>query len=381
MVRIAVVCALLALGGAVVAQPPVAPAPRAALPQWSLVVVEEVAGDEGTVDKRRVLRIGVRNGKLLPAEKVWEGDQQFLGHFGEGHRVVADRYLVTRFGGVIDLRDGKVLNDEQDGEFVAFDGAKVFYRNTNGTATAHSFDLATRKAKREAKAAEGKYAFPGVLSPDGSAAIEAGPVADELILHQVGAKPKSLGKGFGIDIGPLSSTFGPTPVLWLNAGVVLTQRGNGKLVTLDVAGKVTDLLTIKDAPKGLVSAPRLARDPSGRVVYSCGPEVYTIDVAKKTATKSEWQDLGHGFEASWARQPKVGHRLRHNGKEIGPLNCWPHTARTAPGLLAVEAQYGQEDFAQPECVGVWSVDVGKWQSVKLWPNCVVGWVKEGAMKP
>ena len=381
MVRIAVACVLFVLGVAGAAEPPVAPAPRAALPQWSLVVVEEVTGEGGTVDTRRVLRIGVRNGKLLPAEKVWEGDQRFLGHFGGHHRVVADRYFVTKFGGVIDLRDGKVLNDEQNAEFCAFDGAKVHYRHTDGGATAYSFDLATGKAKKEAKAAEGKYAFPGVLSPDGSAAIEAGPVADELILHQVGAKPKSLGKGFRIDIGPASSSFGPTPILWLNNGSVLTQRGNGKLVTLDVAGKVTELLTIKDAPKDLVSAPYLSRDPSGRVVYTCGRETYTIDVEKKTATKSEWQDLGHGFEAHRARQPKVGYRLRHNGKEIGPLNCWPHTARTAPGLLAVEAQYGQEDFAQPECVGVWSADVGEWQSVKLWPNCVVGWVKEGAVKP
>jgi hypothetical protein len=305
---------------------------------------------------------------------VWEGDQRFLSHFG-GHRVVADRYFVTKYGGVIDLRDGKVLNDEQDGEFCAFDGTKVFYRNTNGDATAHSFDLTTRKAKEEAARGAGKYAFPGVLSPDGNSAVESGPVADELMLHQVGSKPKSLGKGFRIDIGQLSSTFGPTPVLWLNNGAVLTQRGNGKLVTLDVAGKVTELLTIKDAPKDLVGSPYLFRDGSGRIVYLCGSAVYAIDMEKKTATKSEWHDLGHGFEASWERQPKFGHKLRHNGKEFAQINCWPHTARTAPGILALESQFGQDAFGQPECVAVWAVEVGEWQTIKLWPNCIVGWVK------
>jgi hypothetical protein len=200
-------------------------------------------------------------------------------------------------------------------------------------------------------------------------------VADELVLHQVGAKPRSLGKGFHIDVSDLASTFGPAPVLWLNNGTVLTQRGNGKLVTLDVAGKVTELLTIKGAPKDLVSAPHLFRDGSNRIVYGCGSEVYTIDVEKKKWAKSEWHDLGHGFEASRERQPKFGYKLRHNGKEFAQINCWPHTARTAPGILAVEAQFGQEEFGQPECVAVWTVEVGEWQTIKLWPNCIVGWVK------
>jgi hypothetical protein len=375
MARVFAACAFLALGSVVAGAPPVAPAPRPVLPQISLIVVEEVTGTEGTVDTRRILRVGVRNGKLLPAETVWEGDQQFLSHFG-GHRVVADRYFVTKYGGVIDLRDGKVLNKEQNREFCGTNGTKILYRDTNEDKVAvFSFDTATGKAKKESVGGDGKYAFPGVLSPDGMSAVESGTVADELVLHQVGAKPRSLGKGFHIDIGNLSSTFGPSPLLWLNDGLVLTQRGNGKIVTLDVAGKVTDVLTIKDAPKDLVGPPYLSRDPSGRIVYSCGPETYTLDLAKKTFAKAEWQDLGHGFEVSLERQPKFGYKLRHNGKEFGSINCHPHTAKTAPGLLALEAQYGQDEFRQPECVAVWSVDVGEWQTVKMWPNSVVGWVK------
>lgn len=30
---------------------------------------------------------------------------------------------------------------------------------------------------------------------------------------------------------------------------------------------------------------------------------------------------------------------------------------------------------EPDCVAVWSVAVGEWRTIKLWPNCVVGWVK------
>ncbi len=377
MLRLFVAGLALVFGGVAAGDgPPVAPAPRPALPQIALVVVENVTGPTGSVDTRRVLRAGVRNGKLLDAETIWEGDQRFLGHFG-GYRVVADRYLVTTFGGVIDLRNKKVLNKEENAEFVELDGTKIVYRNLNVRREdgVFSFDLATGKVKKEANLGEGKYALIGERSPDGMAAIQTGPVANELVLHQVGEKPKSLGKGFHIDIGSASSVFGPTPLLWLNAGVVLTQRGNGNLVTLDVTGKVTELLTIKDVQKNLVSAPYLFRDGSDRIVYVCGTEAYLIDVTKKTATKSEWRDLGHGFEASWERREKFGTKLRHNGKEFASVNCWPHTAKTAPGLLALEAKYGPDEFGGPECVAVWAVEVGDWQTLKLWPNSIVGWVK------
>jgi hypothetical protein len=376
MVRACAVCVLFVCGTLRAADVPTAPPPHLALPQLSLIVVENVIGPRGTVDTHRVLRVGVRNGKLHPAETIWEGDQRFLSHFGK-HRLVGDRYLVTAYGGVIDLRDRKVINKAESGDFCGVEGNKLLFRKVLGfrEAEARTFDLATHKEKKEADLCEGKYALLGVLSPDGSTAIESGPVSDELVLYQVGSKPKSLGKGFHIDISNLSSTFGPTPLLWLNTGTVLTQRGNGKLVTVDVAGKVTDLLTIKDAPKDLVSAPYLFRDGSNRIVYSCGVSHYVIDVEKKTARVSEWQDVGHGFEIAWEKQEKFGHKLRHNGKEFGSINCWPYSARTAPGLLALEARYDQEWFGQAECVAVWSVDVGEWQTIKLWPNDIVGWMK------
>lgn len=365
--------ACLLLGGMVAAD--VAPAPRPA-PRPALVLVEEVVGGSGAVDTRRVLRVGVgRDGKLLAGETIWEGDQRFLGHFG-GHRLVGDRHLVTHFGGVIDLRDKKVIHDEQNGDLLAVDGTTALFRVTNVRREegVFAFDIATGKVNKVADLGKGKFALPGVMSPDGTAAAYSGPVADELFLYQVGSERKSLGKGFHIDVSPLSSTFGPSPVAWLNNGVFLTQRGNGKLVTADVTGKVAELVTIKDAPKEVVSAPYFFRDGSNRLIYVCGGAAFAVDPDKKTAAKYEWRDLGHGFEASWAAEERL-HTFRLNGKKIGTFNAMPHTAKTAPGLLAVEARVKGDDIGPPDWVAVWTTASGEWQSLKLWPNSLVGWVK------
>src|SRR5207248_1965192 len=132
------------------------------------------------------------------------------------------------------------------------------------------------------------------------------------------------------------------------------------LVTVDLAGKVTEVVAIKDAPKELASAPGFFRDESGATVYVCGGDAYKIDVAKKTAEKYEWYDLGHGFESSWERHELFGYRLRYKGKEIGWLWCWPFWAKTAPGYLALTANYGQERQARPECVAAYSAATGEW---------------------
>jgi len=380
MFRVLVASVILLTGAVLADEPlPVAPAPRAVKPELSLVVVEELPNAEGLIHKARVLRIGFYKGKMLPAETVWEGEERFVSHLYR-HRLVNERFLVTHFGGVIDLNEKKVIHDEQNGELDRVDGSKVIYTRANrNDVDVFSFDLTTRKRNFEHKQGKGQYGLIGVLSPDGQKAIETGPIADELFLHRPGEKQKSLGKGFHINISTASSVFGPSPVLWLDDKHFLTQRGNGKLVTVDLDGKVTEVVTIKDAPKELVSAPDLFRDASNRVVYMCGQEGYSSDVAKRTWAKYEWHDLGHGFEASWERDAKFGHKLRHKGKEIGWFSCWPHDARTAPGYLALPAERGQERAFRPQCVAVWSVATGEWTALEyesLGLDPVAGWVKE-----
>ncbi len=355
---------------------PPAPPPRLVAPDQSLILVEEVPNQEGVVDTRRLVRLDFRDGIKRPPKTVWEGDQRFLGHFG-GHRLLGDRFLVTRYGGVIDLRTGKVVNSEDNGTVLAIDGTRVIYSiaNTLRPQGVFSYDTASGVLKFEHELGKGEYGLPGKHSPDGTKSIEAGSLGDDLILHTLGAKPRSLGKGFVVDLSPLASTFGPSPVFWLDESHVIAQRGNGRLFEVDLDGKQTPLMTIEDAPKALVTSPGFSRDGSGSLIYHCGPISYKLDLAARTWSASLEVDLGHGFAISRDAHEKFGHTIRYDGKEIGQFWCFPYTARATRGFLAVEAHHQQERRQQWDCVAIYSVATKKWVTIDMWPNSLVGWVK------
>src|SRR5262245_18197300 len=126
MFRVAVASVVLLTGSVIAAEPPVAPQPRPARPDLSIVVIELVPKAEGIAHTGRVGRAGVRNGRLIPSETIWEGDPRFVNSFSK-HHVVQDRFLVTNSGAVFDINQKKMINDERDGDFCRIDGTKVIY--------------------------------------------------------------------------------------------------------------------------------------------------------------------------------------------------------------------------------------------------------------
>src|SRR5687767_13815054 len=88
-----------------------APPPRAVKPDVSLIVIDSVEKDDVRVG--RVNRIGFRNGKMLPAEVLWERDERDAAAAGViGREIRANRYLVSTRGAVFDLREKKLINTE-----------------------------------------------------------------------------------------------------------------------------------------------------------------------------------------------------------------------------------------------------------------------------
>jgi hypothetical protein len=381
------VCAMLAAGAAPV--PPVpanqAPPPRAVKPDMSLVYIEWIFSDGDEPNRTRIHRLGFRNGKMLPAETVWEGEEDFLNVGFRDQTVVANRYFVTERGGVIDLREKKVINSEREASTVRVDDAKVVYwtGGQNRVEGLFAFEYATGTVTRVGNALPPKPWHDRLglyrLSPDLKKAVTWDD-GEELTLHREGDKPKSLGKGFLMQEDPKwaltrSQQFMLFPVLWLDNDRLLTQRGHGNLVLVALAGKVTEVAKIKDAPQ--FATPRLARDITGNIFYHLEGEVYRVDPEKKTAVKSEWRSLGHGFEATWKQSDKLGYKFRHNGKDIGQFRCWPELSRTVPGYLALSTTEGERTHG-PRRVAVWSEATGEWVAVHykcLSLNPLIGWIK------
>jgi hypothetical protein len=355
---------------------PVAPPPHAADPDATLLLVEEVPNKEGSVTKRRLVRIGVRDGRVRPPETVWEGDQRFFSHFG-GHQIVRDRFVVTKFGGVIDLREQKMISSEMHGNLDAVEGPLVYYwvANVLRDEGMFTFNLNTHEIHRVAKIGEGRMLLVrGQRSPDGSKSVR--PSFAELTLHE-GGKSTSLGKGFGVRMSPVSSHAPDTPVVWLGNDRVLAQVKNGELVAVDLKGKQTPVVKIPIA-KDPIRGPRLSRDPTGRIVYECGEEAFEVDVKAGTWARIEWTNLGHGFQMSQTGNPKFTHTFRHNGRDIGRVLCppdLPGRVTATAGHLAVTTSADGSGLASAMSVRVWSAASGEWTTVKLCPNCLVGWAK------
>jgi hypothetical protein len=350
------VWAVLAAGAAPVPAPP----PRAVVPDVSLIVSERVdcRDDDNCY---RLLRIGFRNGKPFPAEVVLACDQRVYRHLSGG-AIRANRYLVSRNGSAFDLREKKLINHVRDDWFVEdrvvrADDAKVMYwADDDGSERLFTFEYATGTRTKVKEPKEWMIPAHVPRSPDGTKAIYS--VRGDLVLHRDGREPKSLGTDF--------NSHGE-PVLWLDDNRVLMQREAGKLVTVNLDGAVTDVVTIKDGP---VFPCSLVRDPSGAVFltyFSGDHQYFKIDVANKTAVKADRRGLGYEFDAAWS-----GGTFRHRGRDLGRLSCWADAAVAAPGYLAVPVHTDGCDFH----IAVWSVASGEWTRFNFpWASGVLGWIK------
>lgn len=337
----------------------------------ALILVENLwSKEDGVCRERQLVRYRMKEGHLLPKEVVLRAEQGFFGHFG-GHRIVANRYFVSRFGAVIDLQTKKVLHDEILGELVAADAKRVLFRvdNVNRESGLFAFDMKTLEVSKPKDA--GAWGLPGSVAPDRRRSAFADIHGDLWIQPLAGAK-RRLARGFRARLSMFSSGGPPqAPVFWLDDGTILTQTGNGRLVTVDMTGRRTPIVDIEDVAEP-ISSPVLERDAAGRLIYRC-EECYQVDVAKRTANKTPWKALGHGFDCEIRRHKEYGSIVREHGKEIGRWFCLPSMAASMPGQLAIP-------FAKPKNMGypigvrIWDAPRRQWQTIRVSVNAVVGWV-------
>jgi hypothetical protein len=367
MNRAIVIALAAAVAASAAAQPPVAPAPRPAVGEVSLLVVSGIPEKDGGFPRvYRLIRVRFNQGVMQPPETIWEGDSFSLLEA----QLHYNRFVVSSGGGVIDVMAKKIINSDQGKRRGYVRGTRVIFQVEHEDAEKgiFAFDLVTHKVEKLSKLDDPDHDWSELhycdrISPDGRRVVLG---YDELTVHEPGRKPRPLGKGFsatGRGPGPLSMAW---PLMWLDNARILTQVRNGELVTVTLDGTRTPVVKVPATETKDELRPSLGRDWDGRVLYDCNRKTYVIDVDAKKWARCEWLGLGHGFEIDLLPDDNP-REIRYRGTPIG--RAWVH-GPTTEGYLAVEAEIQAEDGTR-----IWSASTRQWTDLKMPIYTLIGWMK------
>jgi hypothetical protein len=334
------------------------------------LLVVECEAKNGLCETQHLVRYRFRDGVQVSRDVVLaDPDTSFnLG----GNHIYQNRYVITRWGDVVDVEKKKLLHDGE-GDFVGTDGSRVIQhvdrRDVKGF---FYYDLESNRYAR--LRSPKKWALPGLLSPDQTRSISTPDFGDgEIWLHTLNKKKKLLGSKFRVGVSGSCSMPTP-PVLWLDDKRILTQRTIGEIVILHLNGRVEPLLTIPITDTS-GSVPSLDRDAQGRITYAWSGGIHTLDVENKKHLPYEWAPLGHGFELEVGLNQVYGEIARFNGQEIG--RWWSSAAITTEGFVAMI--YGEvgSNLGYPKGVKVWNSKSKEWVTIDAkWMNTIIGWITE-----
>ena len=281
------------------------------------------------------------------------------------------RYLISNWGDVVDIQKKRLLH-EGDGQYVGVEGDRVIQkverRNLHGY---FYYDLKSGKYSRWKS--PGKWALPGVLAPNQTQSVSSDPFNADVRLHLLNGTKRLLASGLTASVTGCS--FPTVPLLWLSNELVLTQRADGDLITLDLHGKVSPVLQIPFAPSEYGYSPKLYRNDAGQIIYEFVGGSYVIDVDKKQSSRidTSWIDLGGGFKSE-PNNATSGRIIRFQQKDIG--RWWLLSTRTTDGFIAVEYGDVGYTFGKPKGFKVWSAASGEWVTVDpAWLDRLIGWIE------
>jgi hypothetical protein len=348
-----------------------------------LYLVEFVRTDNKEKNADRLIRSTLKPDGSFTKDVVFTAKRGFFGDPGKA-RIIDKRYVVTEYGGVIDAKEGRALLDLQfSSELLGVEGGRFFFRVHDPSSTintkvpkkvAEKFgDWAVDLAKgTRARPAEKHWALRGTLSPNRSKAVyHAEP--GTLWLDQGTRARKQLGTDFTVTHNKhAENTFHrfAAPILWLDNDRILTQQGNGKMVTLDMQGTVTPVCEIAGVP-AVNKSPSLTRDPKNRIIYKCGRAEYVIDVVQKSAAPLEEYALGHGFVTTVETGPREFRTIYFEGRAVGAGVFVPADIRTGPEVIA---RWNLGDPGDRRYVGVLWTKLGfAWRSLDMDYCGLIGW--------
>ena len=337
------------------------------------LVVAECVPKSGLCTTQELAAYHFRNGLWASREvivKVDTGQVRF--DLGKNH-IYRNRYVITRWGDVVDIRKKAVLHDGE-GDYVAIENDRIIQHVSKIDLEGYFyFNLNTNQYRRLEQ--PGKWALPGLLSPDQTRSLET-PKGNRIWLHDLIEKKRLLGEGFTVGSSMEASFMPSPPVFWLDDWHILSQRSNGEIVLVKLNGTVTPIARIPINEENY-SEPFFFRDPAGRIIYYCSDRSFVINVEERSYEPREWVALGFGFEAEDSRNKSYGHIIRYQGKEIGRWWASVWQAQATDGYVAFEYGNVGSNLGYPKGIKVWSSANGNWTTLdKIWPVAIVGWISE-----
>ena len=343
---------------------------RAAERNYSLILAE-FGEDSGGEQTQTLVRYHFKGGVMVRKENILTTKTSELRYDLGKNRIYHDRYVITEWGDVVDLTARKMLFKSK-GELVDVDErsdsviVRVDRDNDSGI---YVFDLASHRSRRMHR--PGLWAAPGTLSPNRQ--LRASGQGSEIRVRRSDGKNVLLGRDFSREGTPMCSSMSTPTFLWSDEMHLVTQRGNGHLVIVDVEGKVESLAIIPDVDAPLCG-PELQRDEDNQIYYEAGRKAWRIDVAKHTFEPYLWEGSGHGFDVEFQQNASYGRVLRYEGTEIGRF--WCDSTSTAPGHIAVEFGAVGSNLGYPDGVKAWSAESHEWTTIKADLAAVVGWTAD-----
>ena len=334
------------------------------------LVVIECEKKNGVCASQHVVKYEFAPGRVSRDVVLTLATNRIRFDLGRNH-LYRGRYLINNWGDIVDLEKKRLLH-EGDGEYVAVDGDRVIQKIDRRNLHAYFFyDLKSGKYLRLRQ--PGKWALPGVLAPNQTQSVSSDRFNADVRLHPLKGKPRLLATGLTASV--TGCDLPTVPLLWLSNELVLTQRADGDLITLDLRGRISPLLKIPFVPSEYPYSPKLYRNDMGQIVYEFVGGTYVIDVDKKQSSRVDttWTDLGGGFESE-ASNATSGRLIRFQQKEIG--RWWLLSTSTTDGFIAVEYGDVGYTFGIPKGFKVWSAASGEWVTVDpAWLDRLVGWIE------
>ena len=364
----------------------------------SLIVANIDDSDLNGDRTQHLIKYEFAKGELVSTETIVSNPGGQLRFNCEKSQVYQNRYIITDFGDIVDITTCQFIQRGGSGSaytrLLGLEGDYVFIYEPQ-TEDYYYYDL----TKQEYNKLEdpGKWALPGLLSPDGTMSVSSSNRNEgQVWLHYINGEMKLLGEGFYVEYSPLSSSMTGVPLIWLDSERVLTQKSNGEIVIVTVDGSMVPVVNIdlshfdfdQSGYTGALHA-SFYRDFNSNIIYSIsliGPEGkfrdnrFEIDVENESYSlyDPEWISLGYKFEYSSREDVTV---IRYDGYEIGQEQYFTEGyEHTINGHIAIISQESPGSY--PTSIRVWSSANGKWTSMDfefpVWItySSIIGWIEE-----